>query len=67
LILEIVKVLVSLLTAVVIACFFHHCDRNDEGQRSRVSDDQANLQERDELGHGDKQEEHVEEELELVE
>ena len=65
-ILSTVKLLVTPVAIKVINAFFDHRHDQYEGKRSDVSEEEANFEEWDELTNCDNQEEHVEEELELI-
>lgn len=65
-ILRVVQVLVATVALKVVVPLFKHRHHQYEGKRGDVCEEEADFEEGDELTDGDKQEEHVEEELELV-
>ena len=62
----VVELLVASVAIEIIPALLDHCHDQYEGERCHVGEHEADLEEGDELTEGDQQEEHVEEELELV-
>ena len=65
-ILGVIQLLVLAVAIEVINSLLDHRHQEYEGKGSDVGEEESDLEERHELGEGDNQEEHVEEELELV-
>lgn len=65
-ILRIVQVFVAAVPLEIVISLFEHRHHQYEGERCNVSEEEADLEEGDELTDGDEEEEHVEEEFEFV-
>ena len=65
-ILFVIQIFISLEATKVIESFFNHGNDENKGKWSHVSEQEADLEEGDELTDGHQEEEHVEEELEFV-
>jgi hypothetical protein len=62
-----VHLFVPLIPLEIVECLLHHVDAEHEHKWGDVGNQEAHSKERYQLGQGDQQEEHVEEELELIE